>query len=91
MKKDYQKEKIKQAAALQYDPELNQAPRLSAFGEGDIAQEIIRVAEENNIPLHQDQALVELLSTIQIGSKIPEEAYQIVAEILAFVYRLSKL
>lgn len=90
MKKDQQREKIKRAAALQYNSEHDLAPRLSAFGEGAIAQEIIRIAEENSIPLHQDQVLIDLLSTVEIGSNIPEEAYQVVAEILAFVYRLSK-
>ncbi|AZR72838.1 hypothetical protein BBF96_05195 [Anoxybacter fermentans] len=82
--------KNKKAAALQYNPETDQAPRLIAYGEGEIAEKIIQIARENKIPFYQDHTLIELLSTIEIGSEIPEEAYQVVAEILAFIYRLSQ-
>lgn len=91
MSENQNKKGRKMAAALQYVPETDQAPRLIAFGEGDVADSILRVAKDNEIPLHQDQALVQLLSNLRIGSEIPEDAYQVVAEILAFVYRLSRL
>ncbi len=84
------KDSQKKAAALQYNPETDNAPRLIAYGDGSIAEEIIKLAKENDIPLHQDQNLVQLFSNIKIGSEIPTEAYQAVAEILAFIYRLSK-
>mgnify|MGYP006276598871 CR=1 FL=1 len=80
----------KMAAALKYDTDKDQAPRLIAYGQGGLAEEIIDIAQENDIHLHQDPALTELLSSVEIGSEIPEEAYQVVAEILAFVYRLSR-
>ncbi len=80
----------KKAAALQYDPETDHAPRLIAYGDGSIAEQIIQIAEENDIPLHQDNNLAQLFSNVKIGSEIPPEAYQAVAEILAFIYRLSK-
>ena len=81
----------KEVAALQYNPETDNAPRLVAYGTGAVAQAILQVAKEHDIPLHQDKALVQLLSHLDIGNEIPEEAYQVVAEILAFVYKLSKL
>lgn len=77
------------AAALQYTPDSDNAPRLIAYGKGDVAESIIKIARDNDIPLHQDQALVQLLSNLEIGTEIPEEAYQVVAEILAFIYKLS--
>lgn len=89
MPKQPTKKSLSMAAALQYTPDSDNAPRLIAYGKGDIAEAIVKVAKENEIPLHQDQALVQLLSHLEIGNEIPEEAYQVVAEILAFVYSLS--
>ncbi len=83
------KKKPGKVAALQYDPETDIAPRLTAYGQGDIAEKILEVARTNDIPIQHDQALVEILSTLELGSEIPEEIYDLVAEIFAFVYRLS--
>lgn len=80
----------KLAAALHYDETKDHAPRLIAYGKGDIAEQILQVAEENDIPLHQDTGLAQLLGNIELGAEIPEEAYHVVAEILTFVYRLSR-
>lgn len=89
MTKQPKQKPIAMAAALQYTPESDNAPRLIAYGKGEVAETIVKVAQENGIPLHQDQALVQLLSHLELGHEIPEEAYQVVAEILAFIYRLS--
>lgn len=80
----------KLAAALQYDQNKDHAPRLIAYGKGDIAEQILKIAEENDIPFHQDTELAQLLENIELGAEIPEEAYHVVAEILTFVYRLSQ-
>lgn len=90
MNNNFKKPTIKRVVALQYDPETDNAPSLTAYGQGEIAEKILEVAAENKIAIHQDQALIEILSTLELGSEIPEEIYELVAEILAFVYRLAK-
>ena len=90
MEKYQKKPTSKRAAALQYDPETDQAPYLTAYGQGELAEKILQIAIENKISIHRDQALVDILSTLELGSEIPEEIYELVAEILAFVYRLAK-
>ena len=65
------------------------APRLTAKGDGELAQRIIRLAEQHDIPLHHDADLVALLSRIDLGEQIPEALYLAVARVLAFAYTLS--
>ena len=57
------------AIALQYDGE--NAPTITATGEGALAEEIIRIAREHNIPLRQDADLTALLKDLQLGEEIP--------------------
>ncbi|WP_026300852.1 MULTISPECIES: EscU/YscU/HrcU family type III secretion system export apparatus switch protein [unclassified Thioalkalivibrio] len=75
------------AVALEWD--RRQAPRITASGAGVTAEEILRIAEENDIPLHQDAALTEALAQVPLGEEIPEELYVAVAEVLAFVFLLA--
>jgi flagellar biosynthesis protein len=78
------------AAALQYDAQRDRAPRLVARGDGLVAERILAIAREHGIPVHEDRALVDLLSRLDIGPEIPPELYRVVAEIIAFVYRLQR-
>lgn len=77
------------AVALIYDGERMPAPTVSASGKGKLAERIIELAREHNIPIRQDAALAELLSQLDVGQIIPPELYPVVAEVLAFVYRLE--
>lgn len=77
------------AAALKYDPVGHDAPQLIAAGQGLIAEEIIRVAKEHAIPLHEDAQLVEALSRLDLTESIPRELYAVVAEVLAYVFRVD--
>jgi len=79
------------AAALKYDAQLNLAPIVKAKGRGIIAENIIKIARDNNIPIREDSDLVEILVQIDLEKEIPPELYKIVAEILAFVYSLNSL
>ena len=74
------------AVALTYNQES--APYLSAKGKGLVAEEIIRIAAENGILIHEDPALVETLSLLQLGQDIPEALYRAIAEVIAFAYSL---
>lgn len=78
------------AVALRYRPEEDGAPKVVAGGRGVIARQIIRIAEECGIPIHEDPSLVEVLSKLDLGAEIPTELYRVVAEILAFVYRMDR-
>jgi flagellar biosynthesis protein len=77
------------AAALQYKPRKDSAPRLVAKGKGWIADRIIQIARENNIPLKEDPHLLEILSTLDLYEEIPPDLYKAVAEILIFLYKMN--
>lgn len=79
------------AVALRYKPEEGDAaPRVVAGGRGYRAQRLIEIAEENGIPIHKNEALVKLLSAVEIETEIPLALYAAVAEILALIYRADK-
>lgn len=80
----------KKAVALHYDHEKDAAPRIVASGRGAVADNILSLAKESGVPMHEDRALVETLLAFEIGKEIPAELYQVVAEVLAFVQRLDK-
>jgi flagellar biosynthesis protein len=65
------------------------SPQIVATGRGEVAERIIALAREHDIPIKEDPELVGLLATLDIGSAIPPELYQAVAEVLVFVYRLN--
>lgn len=76
----------KKAAALKYEGK-DKAPVVVAAGSGYIAQKIVEVAQNNNVPVYQDNSLATLLAQLQVGSEIPQELYQAIVEI--YVYFLK--
>lgn len=84
------KEKRKEAVALKYHPEMDQEPTVVAKGKGIVAENILEKAKENDIPVQEDPALVELLGKLDINESIPEELYEAVAEVFAFIYKTNK-
>ena len=89
-KQDNIEQLLKTAAAVKYDAEKNTAPAVVASGRGEIAERIIRLALESDIPVNSDPQLAALLSKLKVGTEIPVELYRAVAEILAFVYSLNE-
>lgn len=83
------KNKRRQAAALSYE-QGQQAPKVTAKGKGLVAHNIIDRAKEHNVPIIEDASLVELLTQLNINESIPEELYEAVAEVFAFVYQIDK-
>lgn len=78
------------AVALRYDAEVNNAPVVLAKGRRLIAQRIKEIAIEAGVPIVENVQLARsLYASVEIGQEIPAELYQAVAEILAYVYRLS--
>ena len=80
---------ITKAIALKYDIEKDSAPSVIAKGKGETASNIIKLANEHDIPIKKDEDLVELLSQIDIDKEIPGSMYKAVAEIFSFIYDLS--
>jgi flagellar biosynthesis protein len=78
----------KSAAALRYE-KGDDAPRVVASGHGHIAEKIIALAKEHGLKIHEDPDLVQILAELDLGSVIPPEIYQVVAEVLAYVYRAN--
>ncbi|NLB88394.1 MAG: flagellar biosynthesis protein FlhB [Syntrophomonadaceae bacterium] len=84
-------EKLKQkAVALKYDAEVDQAPIVVAKGKGYIAENIINTAQESGVPIKEDNELIDYLMSLDLYEEIPPELYPIIAEILAFIYRVDK-
>lgn len=81
---------MKKAVALRYDVQKENAPRVVASGKGATAENIIKVAQLHNLPIRQDEDLVELLSKVEIDKEIPEKLYIAVAEVFKFIYQVTK-
>lgn len=79
-----------EAIALNYNKEKDLAPKVVAKGKGIIAENILKKAEELNIPVQKDPSLAELLGKLDINQAIPDELYGAVAEVFAFIYKLDR-
>lgn len=78
------------AVAIKYEPELYDAPYVVAKGADYLAQKIKDVAKENHIEIVENKPLARMLyANVEVGSVVPPELYQAVAEVLAFVYHLK--
>lgn len=77
----------KQAIALKYDGE--NAPNLTAKGNDALAEEILQIARENDVPIYENADLVRLLARLELGDAIPESLYHTIAEIIAFAWYLK--
>ncbi len=78
-------DQVRRAVALQYDPETRQAPSIAASGKGWLAERIINLARDNQIPVVEDKALVKVLGNLSLGEEVPRELYEAVAAIYAFI------
>lgn len=81
---------VKTAVALSYDSEHDLAPKVVASGKGLMAEQIIALAQANQIPIQEDEVLTQALAQVDLEQVIPPELYSVVAEILAFVYRIRQ-
>jgi flagellar biosynthesis protein len=81
----------KRAVALKYAPGESEAPIVVAKGRGRLAETILERAKEHGIPVQEDAALVEVLSQLDLDQQIPPELYQLVAEVLSYIYRTDGL
>ena len=83
-------EKSKKAIAMRYDSTKERTPRVIAKGKGNIANNIIKVAQLHKLPIKKDEDLLELLSKVELDREVPENLYKAVAELFSFVYKVTK-
>ncbi|WP_214815900.1 EscU/YscU/HrcU family type III secretion system export apparatus switch protein [Exiguobacterium sp. s59] len=79
----------KKAIALSYEQSM-EAPHVVAKGTGIVAERMLEIAQANGIPVHEDPALLSLLSALNIEEQIPEDVYQVIAELFVFLYQMEQ-
>ncbi|HCC07555.1 MAG TPA: flagellar biogenesis protein [Clostridiales bacterium] len=80
---------MKKAAAISYNKN-EVAPKVVAKGQGFVAENILKKSVENDIPIVKDEKMMKMIDNMDIGDYIPEELYEVVAEVLAFVVKLDE-
>lgn len=78
------------AVAISYEPDKAGAPKVLAAGVGEMARRILELARREHIYIHQDTTLAGLLARVPTGSAIPQSAYQLIAELLVFLYATDR-
>lgn len=81
-------EKQREAIALLYE-DGPEAPRITAKGEGELAEQIVQLALEYEVPIYENADLASLLTRMELGEQIPEALYRTIAEIIAFAWHLK--
>jgi flagellar biosynthesis protein len=76
----------RQAVGLAYQPDKEGAPRVIAQGYGELAERIIEEAERQGVYVHNAPELVGLLMQLDLDEAIPPRLYQVIAELLVWVY-----
>ncbi|MGF6220779.1 EscU/YscU/HrcU family type III secretion system export apparatus switch protein [Pseudomonas sp. YL-218 TE3947] len=77
----------RQAIALKYDG--SHAPTLTAKGDEELAEAILQIARDYEVPIYENAELVKLLARMELGESIPQELYRTIAEIIAFAWNLK--
>lgn len=80
------KDKTCKAIALLY-PEGEKAPFISAKAKGEIAERMLRIAEEENVHIVRDEITANVLSLYDIGEYVPQETYEVLAGVFAFILK----
>ena len=79
-----------QVVALKYQ-KVYHAPKVIAKGSGYTAERILNIAKENDILIHTDKNLAENLNKLDLGSDIPPELFEIVAQIYTFIDKIDSI
>ncbi|MCD5415408.1 MAG: EscU/YscU/HrcU family type III secretion system export apparatus switch protein [Clostridiales bacterium] len=83
--------KDKKAIALEYNSEEQDVPQITASGRGVVAERIIETAVNSNVEIYKNEELVKELIQFKVGTEIPKELYEIVAQILIFVEEVDSV
>lgn len=79
----------RRAVALRFDAARDAAPVVVAAGGAHTAERIVALALEHDVPLVEDPDLAALLAACDVGVAIPEELFEVVAQVLVFLYELN--
>lgn len=79
----------KKAVALRYDENKEAAPVIVASGLGYVAEKIVEIANDNEIPVYEDNSLATVLTQLELGTEIPEELYQAIVDIYVYFLKFS--
>ena len=82
--KSVSQNKPQSAVGLRY--QQGQVPTVVAKGFGELADEIIALANESGVLVHEDPHLSEFLAQLDLGQAIPDELFHVIAEFIAFSY-----
>ena len=78
------------AVALKYKAYEDLAPKVIAKGKGELAEKIIEKAREFDVPLFQNEELVNMLLNVEVGEEIPPKMYEAVVEVFVWLYKLEE-
>lgn len=78
------------AVALRYDEKTMDAPEVTAKGQEQLAEKMIRLAKDHEVPVVRNVPLAHSLFRLDVDTQIPEDLYDAVAEILTWVYDLTQ-
>lgn len=81
---------MKKAVALRYLEEKEQAPKVVAQGSGDVAEKILAIAKQQQVPIYQDERLARVLMQVEVNEVIPPDLYAVVAQILAAIWSVDQ-
>ena len=84
------KNKREKAVALRYDHSTDKAPVVTAKGQGTIAEKIRELAKEHGVHIEENPQLAEYLMALDLYEEVPPVLYPVIAEILAFIYRVNR-
>ncbi len=79
----------KKAVALRYDENKDVAPVIVASGLGYMAERIVEMANENGVPVYEDNSLATVLTQLDLGTAIPEELYQAIVDFYAYFLKYN--
>ena len=88
---DNKDKNARSAIAIRYDMEQDAAPVILAAGRGEFAEDILKIAEDHKIPFYEDKGLADLLLKLEVSTEVPQEMYSLIAEVLAFIFRLDQM
>jgi flagellar biosynthesis protein len=88
MERDAPRRPLQSAVALAYQTGAA-APKVVAKGRGLVAEQIIAVAQEHDVFVHESKELVSLLMEIDLDHQIPPTLYRTIAELLAWLYHIE--
>lgn len=78
------------AAVVRYDDRIDAAPTVVAQGTGEIARQLIALAQKNDIPIQEDSSLIQNLLDMDLGENIPPQLYSVMAEIFLLLEEIDR-